>query len=105
MTYVDEVRVARFRKEANKWIETEMEARMAAAVKEIATQAEAGSNALPEEVIEKHITDATKYAEQEIRRELEMEADKWVERKLQDAAEMAASEADNPCGGCRGCCG
>jgi len=106
MNYVDEVRMARLRKEANNWIEGEMEARMAAAVEEIATQADVGSDALPEDVIQKHITDATRYAEQEIRRELELEADKWIEDRMKEQeAQQEMADPDNPCAGCRGCCG
>lgn len=104
MTYVDEVRLARLKKEANSWIEREMEARMAAAVEEIATQADVGSNVLPEALIQKHITDATRYAEQEIRRELEMEADKWIEDRMKDQeVQPDMPDPDNPCAGCRGC--
>ena len=105
MTRTEELSRARLRKEANKWIEMEMETRMAAAVEEIAMQAEVGSNILPEHAVQKHVTEATSYAEQEIRRELELEAEEWIERKLSEEAEMEKSEADNPCGGCRGCCG
>lgn len=104
MTYVDEVRLARLKKEANSWIEREMEARMAAAVEEIATQADVGSNVLPEALIQKHITDATRYAEQEIRRELEMEADKWIEDRMKDQeVQPDMPDPDNPCAGCRSC--
>lgn len=108
MTHSDELLRANLRKEARKWMELEMEARMAAAVEEIATQAEVGSNILPEAAVQKHVTDATRYAEQEIRRELELAAEEWVERKLREEAEKEAAEAvdpDNPCAGCRGCCG
>ena len=105
MIHNDEIRRASLRKEADQWIELEMETRMAAAAEEIATQADVGSNILPEPAIQKHVTDATRYAEQEIRRDLEMEADSWIERKMKEQAEFAVPDADHPCSGCRGCQG
>lgn len=106
MTHKDEVRVARLRREADKWIEEEMEARMAAAAEEIAVQAEVASNAVPESVVQKHVEEATRYARQEMLRELELEAESWIERKLKDQdGEPEPMDPDDPCGGCTGCCG
>jgi hypothetical protein len=86
MPFENEILREKLRKEMKGWIELELEARMAAAAEEIAVQADIGANVHCEGTIRKHVTDATSYAEQEMRRELEVEAEKRVEEKLEEYA-------------------
>jgi hypothetical protein len=88
MGYKDEIFYRRLREEADQWIEREMEARMGYASEEIETQADVGSNLFGDSTIKKHMRDATAYAEQEIRRGLEMEAEKRIEEELKKHTEQ-----------------
>ena len=77
----------RLRKEADQWVEVEMEKRMAAAEEEIKLQADLGSNIYVDEITSRHVRDMTAYARQEIRRELEMDAERWIEEELKKRGE------------------
>jgi hypothetical protein len=81
MTHTDELLMERLKKEAREWINLELEARMAAVEDELAVQADVGSNLHCGGTIEKHVQDARAYARQEILRELEVQADEWVEEE------------------------
>ncbi len=85
MTKENEVLREKLKKEAQQWIELEMEARMAAAAEEIAVQVDVGSNIHCGGKMQEHATKATSYAEQEMRRELEVEADRRIEKKLKES--------------------
>jgi hypothetical protein len=82
MAQVDELLRRRLKREAEQWIEQELEARMAAAEEEINLQADIGSNLHCTGTVNKHIEDATAYARQEILRELEVQAEDWIREEL-----------------------
>jgi hypothetical protein len=87
MTRENEMLRQKLTDEARQWIEVEYEARMDAASDEIETQANLGGNLFHDEIIHKHVRDATAYAGQEIRRELEMESEKWIEEEMKRRGE------------------
>jgi len=87
MTHENEILSSRLKREAQQWIELEMEKRMAAAEEEIKYPADVGSNIYMDEITSKHVKDATDYARQEIRRELEMDAERWIEEELKKRGE------------------
>lgn len=82
MTRENEMLRQKLTDEARQWIEVEYETRMDAASDEIETQANLGGNLFHDEIIHKHVRDATAYAGQEIKRELEMESEKWIEEEM-----------------------
>jgi hypothetical protein len=87
MTHENEILRKRLTEEASQWVAVEYEAWMDAASEEIATQADLGEYIFHEGVIQKHIRDATAYAGQEIRRELEMKSEKWIEEEMKRRGE------------------
>jgi hypothetical protein len=88
MTHTDEILHERLKRESEKWIELELEARMAAAAEEIAHQADVGSNLHCGGTVKKHVEDATAYARQEILRELEVQAEDWIREELRKRSEQ-----------------
>lgn len=69
----------RLEKEAEKWVEAELEVRMKHAVELIHRQAQ---GACGEHAYEAHIQQATAFAEEALRRELEFERKLWIEEEL-----------------------
>jgi hypothetical protein len=70
--------------EAAQWVEKELVLRMAHARDAIEYQADLSSAVCGEEGAKKHIRDATAFAEEGIRNELEFEASNWVEEELRN---------------------
>lgn len=79
----DKVR-EKFEKEAAQWVEEELEKRMKYATEAIEFQADLSGDFCGVGGAEKHIRDASALAEENIRMELEFEADGWVEGKLKE---------------------
>jgi len=72
--------------EAAQWVEEELVRRMEYARGAIEFQADLSSGMCGEEGARKHIRDASVFAEEGIRQELEFEADGWVEKKMSERA-------------------
>ncbi len=74
----------RLEAEAAKWVEEELVRRMEYAREAIEYQADVSSIMCGEEGARKHIKDASAFAEEGIRQELEFEASGWVEEKVNE---------------------
>ena len=68
--------------EAAQWVEEELQRRMVYALDAIENQADVSSVMCGEEGAKRHIKEAGTFAEENIRNELEFEADRWVEEEL-----------------------
>ena len=68
--------------EAAQWVEEELVRRMAYATDAIENQADISSIICGEAGAKKHIRDASAFAEEGIRQELEFEMTGWVEEKM-----------------------
>jgi len=68
--------------EAAQWVEGQLERRMVYAMDAIEYQADVSSIMCGEEGAKRHIKEAGTFAEENIRNELEFEADRWVEEEL-----------------------
>ena len=71
-------------KEAAQWVEEELEKRMKYAREAIEFQADLSADVCGPGGAEKHIRDASALAEENIRMELELEADGWIETSLKE---------------------
>lgn len=80
--------------EAALWVEEELVRRMAYARDAIENQADVSSIMCGEEGARRHIKDASAFAEEGIRQELEFEADGWVETKLKERAKPLLEDHD-----------
>lgn len=72
----------KLRKEADEWIEKELEIRMEHADAEIERQADISSISCGEGAAKRHIKTAHIFAEEEIRRDLEHEAKLWMDGEI-----------------------
>ncbi len=70
--------------EAAQWVEEELVRRMAYAKDAIENQADISTIMCGEAGAKKHIRDASAFAEEGIRQELEFEATGWVEEKMHE---------------------
>ena len=70
--------------EAAQWVEEEFSRRMEYAREAIEYQADVSSIMCGEDGARKHIRDASAFAEEGIRQELEFEATGWVEEKVNE---------------------
>ena len=80
--------------EAAQWVEEELVRRMAYAKDAIENQADVSSIMCGEEGARKHIRDASAFAEEGIRQELEFEATGWVEEKMHERARPMLEDHD-----------
>ena len=71
-------------KEAAQWVEEELEKRMKYAREAIEYQADLSADVCGPGGAAKHIRDASALAEENIRMELELEADGWIEKSLKE---------------------
>lgn len=82
MINMDDKMREKLEREAAQWVEEELVLRMAYAREAIEYQADMSSVMCGEEGARKHIRDATAFAEENIRNELEFEASAWVDEEL-----------------------
>ncbi len=80
--------------EAAQWVEEELVRRMAYARDAIEYQADVSSIMCGEEGARRHIKDASAFAEESIRQELEFEATGWVEGKVKDRTRPMLEDHD-----------
>ena len=80
--------------EAAQWVEEELVRRMAYAVDAIEDQADISTIMCGEAGAKKHIRDASAFAEEGIRQELEFEATGWVEEKMRERARPLLEDHD-----------
>jgi hypothetical protein len=84
MIHVDDKFREKLEAKAAKWVEEELEKRMKYATEAIEFQAEISGDLCGPGGAEKHIRDASALAEENIRLELEFEADAWVETTMKE---------------------
>ena len=82
MTNMEDKVREKLEKEAALWVEAELQRRMTYAMDAIEEQADISSVMCGEEGARKHIKNAGAFAAENIRHELEFEADAWVEEEL-----------------------
>ena len=80
--------------EAAQWVEEELVRRMAYAVDAIEDQADISTIMCGEAGAKKHIRDASAFAEEGIRQELEFEATGWVEEKMRERTRPLLEDHD-----------
>ena len=82
MTNLEDKFREKLEKEAELWVEGELQRRMMYAMDAIEQQADVSSIVCGEEGAKRHIREAGEFAEENIRHELEFEADVWVKEEL-----------------------
>jgi len=80
--------------EAAQWVEGELVRRMAYAKDAIENQADISTIMCGEAGAKKHIRDASAFAEEGIRQELEFEATGWVEEKMHERTRPMLEDHD-----------
>ncbi len=80
--------------EAKLWVEEELEKRMVYAVKAINEQVAISADMCGPKKAQKHLQDAAALAEENIRQELEFEADEWVQSKLNERTKPLLEDHD-----------
>jgi len=80
--------------EAAQWVEEELVRRMAYAKDAIENQADISTIMCGEAGAKKHIRDASAFAEEGIRQELEFEATGWVEEKMHERTRPMLEDHD-----------
>ncbi len=80
--------------EAAQWVEEELVRRTAYAKDAIENQADVSSIMCGEEGARKHIRDASAFAEEGIRQELEFEMAGWVEEKMRERTRPLLEDHD-----------
>ena len=80
--------------EAKVWVEEELEKRMVYAREAIEEQVNISADMCGPKSAQKHVKDATALAEENIRQELEFEADEWVQSKLRERTKPLLEDHD-----------